>query len=160
MLHTNGANSELLRCLNRHRARYLVVGGLAVSYYAPARTADDLDLLIERAVANAARVRSALVALGMADFEPLRLTRPKKIHLPLKTWHHADILTPDDGFDFSQVFAHAPEVHVNGIPRIPRAEDLVKLLSVHTDTGRRDTLLLRESTTATATARGDHGNGR
>jgi hypothetical protein len=40
--------SELLRLLNDHEVRYLVVGGYAVSYRGYPRTTGDLDLWIDR----------------------------------------------------------------------------------------------------------------
>ena len=160
LLHTHGSNSELLRSLNAYGARFLVIGGLAVSYYCRERIADDLDLLIEPTPANAERVRSALLALGMDDFQSERLTEPR-IQVPLKRWHYADILTPEDGFDFSGTFARASAVRVNAIPaRVPRARDLMELVSADCQKGRRDALLLARSSTGSETATGDTAHGR
>ena len=160
MLHTHGSNSELLRSLNAYGARFLVIGGLAVSYYCREKTADDLDLLIKPTPANAERVRSALLALGMDDFQSKRLTEPR-IQVPLMRWHYADILTPEDGFDFSGTFARASAVQVNAIPaRVPRARDLMELVSADCQKGRRDALLLARWSTGSETATGDTDHGR
>jgi len=56
--------SELLRLLNEHEVRYLVVGGYAVTYHGYPRTTGDLDLWIERTEENASRVVEALVQFG------------------------------------------------------------------------------------------------
>ena len=38
----------ILRCLNAHGVRYVVVGGLAVAAYGVVRATADLDLVVER----------------------------------------------------------------------------------------------------------------
>lgn len=55
---------NLLVALARADVRFLVVGGLAVAYAGYARFTEDLDLLVEAAPANLARLLSALSAFG------------------------------------------------------------------------------------------------
>ena len=50
--------------LNRAKARYLVIGGIACILHGYARATEDIDILIERTEANVARVLKALGALG------------------------------------------------------------------------------------------------
>ena len=73
----NEQNVALLRALNNYDVEYLVVGGRAVSYYYPQRAVGDLDLLVNATLENAEKVRSALISLGMNDFEHTKLTKPK-----------------------------------------------------------------------------------
>ena len=73
----NEQNVALLRALNYHDVEYLVVGGQAVSYYYPQRAVGDLDLLVNATLENAEKVRSALISVGMNDFEHTKLTMPK-----------------------------------------------------------------------------------
>ena len=51
---------RLCRALNADRARYLLIGGFAVIARGGARTTKDIDLLIDAAPANVARVKQAL----------------------------------------------------------------------------------------------------
>jgi len=50
--------------LNRANAKYLVIGGVACILHGYARATDDVDILIERTEANAARVLKALAGVG------------------------------------------------------------------------------------------------
>jgi len=50
--------------LNRGKASYLVIGGVACILHGYARATEDIDILIERTAANAARVLDVLGGLG------------------------------------------------------------------------------------------------
>ena len=98
---------------------------LAVPYYYPQRAVGNLDLLVNTALENAEKVRSALIGLGISDFEHTKLTKPK-VQIPLKVLHDADIITPEDGYDFSAAFSRAVQAEINGVPIfIPSVEDLI-----------------------------------
>lgn len=60
-----GLDDLLLICrsLNERQARYVVIGGFAIFEHGLARLTDDLDLLIDSAPANVARVKEALECL-------------------------------------------------------------------------------------------------
>lgn len=66
--------------LNRAKVQYLVIGGIACVLHGYARATQDVDILIERNVANAGRVLEALGRLGWGfarDWSPKELlTRP------------------------------------------------------------------------------------
>lgn len=53
----------ILATLNRHGVRYVVVGGFAVAAHGVVRATEDLDLVVERAWENAARLADALKEL-------------------------------------------------------------------------------------------------
>ena len=55
---------ELIALLNKHKAKYLVIGGYAVGVHAQPRVTKDLDLLILPAPKNAAAVFKALQEFG------------------------------------------------------------------------------------------------
>ena len=55
---------DLIALLNKHKAKYLVIGGYAVGYLAQARATKDLDILILPAPKNAAAVFKALQEFG------------------------------------------------------------------------------------------------
>jgi len=54
----------LLKSLNAHSARYVVIGATAFPVHGYARATLDIDLLIEPTAENAERTRAALVAFG------------------------------------------------------------------------------------------------
>ena len=56
--------AQVCEALNRSRAKYLVIGGVACILHGYARATDDVDILIERTEANAGRVLEALARVG------------------------------------------------------------------------------------------------
>jgi hypothetical protein len=95
---TFGGNQPLLDALVRVGVRFLVVGGGALRWHIPDRPigSNDLDMLIESTVTNAAKVTTALAAIGLAGSEltPERLAQPRNTQVSLKVgglW--ADIIT-------------------------------------------------------------------
>lgn len=56
--------TRVCAALNRGKAKYLVIGGIACILHGYARATDDLDILIERSEANAGRVLKVLSGLG------------------------------------------------------------------------------------------------
>lgn len=131
-----------LKALNYHDVEFLVVGGQAVSYYYPERVVCDLDLLVNATLENAEKVRSAPLSLGMSDFEYTKLTMPK-VQIPLKVLHNADIITPEDGFDFSLALSRSVQAEINSISiNIPSLEDLIIMKSTDRKKDLRDVSLL------------------
>jgi hypothetical protein len=55
---------DLIALLNKHKAKYLVIGGYAVGFHAQARATKDLDILILPAPKNAQAVYAALREFG------------------------------------------------------------------------------------------------
>lgn len=58
---------DILVLLDRHDARYLIVGGLAVTFHAMPRYTKDIDLWIDQDEQNVARVNQALEEFGSPD---------------------------------------------------------------------------------------------
>jgi len=56
--------AQVCEALNRSRAKYLVIGGVACILHGYARATDDVDILIERTEANAGRVLAGLARAG------------------------------------------------------------------------------------------------
>ncbi|MEA3367555.1 MAG: hypothetical protein U9R68_05520 [Planctomycetota bacterium] len=61
---TNADFEDMLRALAKHRARYLIVGGVAVCYHTKPRYTRDLDLWVDPTHANVERVNRALAEFG------------------------------------------------------------------------------------------------
>ena len=139
----NGANLKLLKALNGHGVEYLIVGGLAVAYYCPQRQVGDLDLVVNRTLGNAQKIWAVLTQLGGCDFDYTKLIEPK-IQIPFKfSNYEADILTPEEDFDFSRAFSESNEVKISGVHiRIPSVKNLITLISASCEKGRHDINLL------------------
>jgi hypothetical protein len=64
--------------LNRHRARYLLAGGVAANLHGSVRATRDVDILVPRDPANMERVLAALAGLPLglaAEFDPVQIAR-------------------------------------------------------------------------------------
>lgn len=64
---------DVLRCLNEHHVKYLIVGGFAVIHHTKPRFTKDLDIWIRPDTENAAATWNALAAFG-APLDELQLT--------------------------------------------------------------------------------------
>lgn len=103
---------DLIALLNKHKVKYLVIGGYAVSRHAQPRMTKDLDILILPAPKNAAAVFRALAEFGA----PLRT----------RTAHDADPQTPARALtakDFQDTGTWytmgVPPVAIDILPEIP-----------------------------------------
>lgn len=65
---------DMLFFLEKHRVRYLIIGGLAFIYHAKPRYTKDMDLWIDSALENVKRANQALAEFG----SPILLTPQKK----------------------------------------------------------------------------------
>ncbi len=59
-----GDHLRLFKSLNRHRVKYLVIGGLAAIVHGIPRTTRDIDLFIEPKRSNAERLLKAMRKVG------------------------------------------------------------------------------------------------
>jgi len=98
--------TEFLSALISRRVRFVLVGGHAVAGHGEPRLTEDLDVFVERSLANAIRIRRALVDFGFGGVAPTaaELARPHKVFmLGRKPWR-IDILTSIDGVSFAQAW--------------------------------------------------------
>lgn len=103
--------SEFLSALISHRVRFLLIGGHAVAGHGEARLTEDLDVFVEPTLANAKRLRNALVAFGFGALVPDAATfaQPDKVFmLGRKPWR-IDILTGIAGVSFKEAWASRVE---------------------------------------------------
>jgi len=114
-LFTFGENDHLLQALLAESVRFLVVGGLAVKFYAAEREADDLDLLLEQSPENATRLFRAFAKMGITPAFPqeaIAAPSERPQHLPMKSaLHYADLITLPD-IDFEAEWANSQEALV------------------------------------------------
>jgi hypothetical protein len=113
--------------LNALEARYLMVGATAMQLWGTSRATQDIDILIEPTVENAARV---LEALGTIGFGFAREHLPEEVAAKPVTIigdsPRVDILTRAWNLRWSEAVLHATTFEVEGVP-IPTAsiEDLI-----------------------------------
>lgn len=131
---TFGGNEPLVAALVRAGARFLVVGGSALRCHIPERPigSNDLDILVESTVPNAAKVTAALANIGLVgpDLTPERLAQRRVTQVSLKIaglW--ADIIT-NPMLPFDEHWRQAESAVVFGIPvRVASPHTLLLLLA-------------------------------
>lgn len=99
--------SEFLCALIARRVRFVMIGGHAVAAHGEPRLTEDLDVFVEPTLANARRLRDALIdfGFGTATPSPAVLAMPDKVFmLGHKPWR-IDILTGIDGVSFREAWA-------------------------------------------------------
>jgi hypothetical protein len=95
--------SGFLSALLDRRVRFLLIGGHAVAGHGEPRLTEDLDVFVQPTLANARRIRDALVDFGFAAVAPTvdALAEPDVVFmLGRKPWR-IDILTGIDGVSFA-----------------------------------------------------------
>lgn len=109
------AEIDLLRRLNAHQVRYLVIGGHAVSFHGNPRPMKDLDLWIDSTAENAARVAGAVAELGfqLRSKEVERIGRPDA-QLPLEPYY-TELLTSCPRLDFDGASERATSAVESGV---------------------------------------------
>jgi hypothetical protein len=96
-----GENTNLLAELNRQSVRYLIVGGVAVHYYAPdEREYDDLDVLLDPSPANAERCFVLAAAWGHTPLYR-RTSHPSQATASAQRQVLRHVITPDPDIDFA-----------------------------------------------------------
>ena len=91
---------EFIASLNENRVRYLIVGGYAVAFHARPRATKAIDVLVDRTVANAKRLRKALARFLDSDesvFDLAALTNPRTLLVLGSPPVRIDVLTAIDG---------------------------------------------------------------
>jgi predicted nucleotidyltransferase len=106
-----------LKILNRHKAKYLIVGAYAVIYYTEPRYTKDLDIWIEPKIGNATRVYAALKEFGaplkginLNDFVNKNLVYQIGVE-PIRV----DIIMGIPGIEFYKAWQHREVVTFDGI---------------------------------------------
>ena len=97
---------DFLKLLNKHRARYVIIGSYALAFHARPRYTKDLDILIESSADNAKRILTVLDEFGFGsldlDIEDF-VEQGNIIQLGYEPVR-IDIVTSIEGLDFSEVW--------------------------------------------------------
>jgi hypothetical protein len=120
---------ELLSTLEKHKVRYLVVGGYAVMRYTEPRFTKDLDLWIATDPENANAVFATLKEFGapLKGLAPTDFTREGYFYQMGNPPFRLDIMMSIPGVTFQAAWANREEARVEGlvIPFISKS-DLIR----------------------------------
>ena len=108
---------EFIELLNRHRVRYLVVGGYAVAFHGYPRYTKNLDVWIELSPENADNVIKALEAFGFGSLgikaeDFLEIDQIIQLGYPP---NRIDILTTLKQVNFEDCYKEKVEVEIQGL---------------------------------------------
>lgn len=121
--------SDLFSALNDVEARYLMVGGYAVSFHAEPRFTKDLYVWVEPTPANAAAVRAALSAFGapMSGVSQEDLATPGIVIQVGVPPNRIDIVTSIDGVGFAEAWAERVDAVYGDVPiHVISRRDLIR----------------------------------
>ncbi|MDQ3037909.1 MAG: hypothetical protein M3Y87_36275 [Myxococcota bacterium] len=119
---------EFFESLLAHEVRFVTIGALAVAVHAEPRFSEDLDVLVEPSVDNAARLRAALVSFGFtAPPDAEVLAHPDHMLMIGRKPLRIDVLKSISGVTFEEAWRGRVEVEIDGLllPVIGR-EELVR----------------------------------
>lgn len=106
---------DLFGCLEKHKVRYLVIGGIASILYGVPRTTFDLDILIDADIDNIKRLLDAFTEAGMGT---ALLTSPEKIRETEITIFQdkvrVDVQTKTPGIEFEKSWENKNTVDLKG----------------------------------------------
>jgi predicted nucleotidyltransferase len=110
--------NDLLSELNAEGARYLLVGGYALSFYGRPRATGDLDLWVDSTVVNAERVFRALARYGapLEGITPEDFSKPGTVLQVGVAPNRVDILTSLTGLTFEEAWENRKAISLGGIP--------------------------------------------
>ena len=94
---------DMLTLLDRHHARYLIVGGLAFIYHAKPRFTKDMDLWIEPDPENLTRANQALAEFGSPTI--MSLDQPEEIVQIGVAPNRIDLIQTLEGASFEEAWA-------------------------------------------------------
>ncbi|GAA4468797.1 nucleotidyl transferase AbiEii/AbiGii toxin family protein [Nemorincola caseinilytica] len=109
--------ADFIELLNRHKVRYMVVGGYALAFHGKPRYTGDIDIWIEISEKNAAKLLRVIrdfgmTALGFVKEDFLKEGYISQIGMPPL---RIDILNSIDGVAFAEAYERAEVVEMDHI---------------------------------------------
>lgn len=129
---------ELVACLNARGVRFLVIGGYAVGYHGYIRATTDMDLAVDPAPDNAARVAAALKDFAGVEVDPAQIKERTLIELG-RDPNSVDIITTMKGLTWEAAWAGRVMGELGGQPAPFLSKEC--LIKNKTATGREKDLL-------------------
>lgn len=117
--------ADFRRCfasLARHRARYLTIGGAGMALNGLARPAPDLDLLLDPAPENLARVLAAVRDCGFVQAPNVTVADVRNCRVTYFSEHiQVDLLVATQGIRFDDAWERRRVCDWDGVPAIAAA---------------------------------------
>ncbi|MHB8638004.1 MAG: hypothetical protein ACYC96_16215 [Fimbriimonadaceae bacterium] len=109
--------SEFLSLLNKHEAKYLLIGGNAVGYYGYVRATNDIDVWIQSTVNNAVRVEAAVreFEFDVPELDASKLIERGKITRMRNPPMRIEILNLISGITFDAAYITRREANFDGL---------------------------------------------
>jgi len=120
---------DLLKLFEKHKARYLVIGGYAVMKYSEPRYTKDLDMLISTDVNNAEAVFNALKEFGapLENLSAADFTHKDYFYQMGKAPLRVDVLMSAAGIEFEDAWNNREEVIIDDFKiNFISLDDLIK----------------------------------
>jgi hypothetical protein len=121
---------DFISSLNKHRVKYILVGGYSVILHGYSRTTGDMDLWVERTEENYIKIKNAFQDFGMPVFD---MTKENFMSHPV--WDvftfgvppvAIDIMIKLEGFSFQEVYERAITFHDDNLEiRVIHKNDLI-----------------------------------
>jgi len=99
---------EFIELLEKHKAKYLVVGSYAMAYHGYARFTQDIDFWVWVNEENSSKILNVLkdFGFGTLDINPADLQKVDNVIQLGYPPNRIDILTAIDGVEFEQAYAN------------------------------------------------------
>lgn len=120
---------ELLESLNKHKVKYLLIGGYAVGIHGYSRATEDIDFFVSRHEDNAERIVAALTEFGLGGPELTIdiFTRENSLVIMGVAPFAVDILNYLKEIDFNSAFERRKIVTCEGVKvNVISFDDLIK----------------------------------
>ena len=139
---------EFLGLLNKHKVRYLVVGGYAVGAHGYPRYTGDLDVFVDAEPQNAARVVRAFQEFGfdLPELNEASFVQPRRIVEVGREPVKLQVMTSISGVSFAECYANRLDVELDAlmVPFIGYAELIKNKSATGRDKDRVDVRELEE----------------
>jgi predicted nucleotidyltransferase len=120
---------EMLKTLNEHKVRYLIIGAYATIYYTEPRYTKDIDIWIERDLKNVGRLYKALKKFGapLVNISEEDFMKKGTIYQIGVEPVRIDILADLSGVDFKRAWAARTKARYEDVPaNVAGLDDLIK----------------------------------
>lgn len=120
---------ELLESLNKHKVKYLLIGGYAVGMHGYSRATEDIDFFVAREEDNARRIVEALTEFGLGgpELKTDIFTRENSLVIMGVSPLAVDILNYLKEVDFDSAFEKRKIVTCEGVEvNVISFDDLIK----------------------------------
>ncbi|MGZ5575903.1 MAG: hypothetical protein ACXWEV_03420 [Methylobacter sp.] len=123
-----GLNKEIVKVFFAFDVEFILVGGLAISWYCSSRKADDMDILVNPTKENSEKITNARGKLGLTNFPSDCFAKPS-VQAPIKQIYYCDIITPArNGLTFENLMKDSVLGRLFNITvHIPSIENLIKM---------------------------------